>query len=112
VSIAGPLWLGSLWDREFCKLMLREAYRKSMRNKSKVIKLIETILAEVEGPPTYYVIDRICDKFRLKTPQTRSVIEKLWEMGFFASQTHFNTRGVRTSAPTKTVLEVISSLIM
>jgi len=70
-------------------------------------------MAECHAPPTYYVLDKICDKMGLPTPPVRSVLEALRERGFEVSLTHFNLNGFKTNAPakivTKTLQEVMAS---
>jgi tRNA (guanine26-N2/guanine27-N2)-dimethyltransferase len=99
LQVAGPLWLGSLWDEEFCVMLDSEAKRKSLRNKIRILKMLSLIAGEIHAPITYYAIDRLCDKFNLPVPSLSKVIKGLTEAGFQAVATHFNSKAVRTNAP-------------
>jgi len=105
LQVAGPLWLGSLWDEEFCVMLGSEARLKSLRNKIKILKILSLITGEIHAPITYYAIDKLCDKFNLPVPSLSKVIKGLTEAGFQAVATHFNSKAVRTNA-SATILKV------
>jgi tRNA (guanine26-N2/guanine27-N2)-dimethyltransferase len=65
---------------------------------------------ESDAPATYYVIDKICDKYALPAPSTESVIRQLQREGYTAIPTHFNRRGVRANAPAKLMKEIIEKV--
>jgi tRNA (guanine26-N2/guanine27-N2)-dimethyltransferase len=107
LNVAGPLWLGKLFDGDFCSLMAKEVYRRRLKEK-RVLKLLSLTRNEIEAPITYYVVDEICDKFNLSIPPLIEVINELKNAGFQAVPTHFNSRGVRTDAPAKVVKECVA----
>ncbi|MEM2676816.1 MAG: tRNA (guanine(10)-N(2))-dimethyltransferase [Candidatus Bathyarchaeia archaeon] len=113
MDYAGPLWLGKIADEKFCALMKKEVEKRHFRLKKRIEKNLERIMAECHAPPTYYVLDKICDKMGLPTPPVRSVLEALRERDFEVSLTHFNLNGFKTNAPakivTKTLQEVMAS---
>lgn len=106
LNVAGPLWLGKLFDEDFCSLMEKEAYGRRLREK-RVLKLLSLTRNEIEAPITYYVVDKICDKFNLPIPPLIKVINELKSAGFQAVPTHFNSRGVRTDASAKVMKEYV-----
>jgi tRNA (guanine26-N2/guanine27-N2)-dimethyltransferase len=99
LQVAGPLWLGSLWDQEFCRMLDSEAMRKSVHSKIKILKLLSLITKEMHAPITYYAIDKLCDKFNLPVPSLSRVMKRLSAKGFQAGATHFSSKAVRTDAP-------------
>jgi len=107
LSAAGPLWLGRLFDRKFCIKMVEEIETKGISEESRIRRLLDTALIEMNGPQTYYVIDRICDKLDLLIPQTEKVVKKLQENGYKATVTHFKARSIRTDTPAKKFMETI-----
>jgi len=109
LNVAGPLWLGKLFDEDFCSLMEKEAYKRRLKEK-RLLKLLSLTRNEIDAPITYYVVDKICDKFNLPIPPLIKVIDRLKSSGFQAVPTHFNSRGVRTDAPASVVTHVVSSL--
>jgi len=110
LSVAGVLWLGKLFDEDFC-LKIRDGIKmKRSTEEMRLKKLLDTILEEVDGPPTYYVIDRICDRYDLPIPPTHKIISELRVAGYRATHTHFHARGVRTDAPAKDFVEIVKRL--
>jgi len=110
LKAAGPLWIGKLSDQGFCSLMEKETIRRQLKNKGRISKLLFLIKNESEAPPTYYVVDKVCDKLGLPVPSTMRVARRLRERGFEATLTHFNSRGIRTDASAKVVKETITEL--
>jgi tRNA (guanine26-N2/guanine27-N2)-dimethyltransferase len=110
MSIAGPLWLGKLWVKDFQVSMRRLAERGKLKNQKKILKFLFLIEGEMDAPATYYVIDKICDRFSLSVPSLAETIEALREAGFQATRTHFNSKAFRTNAPAKVVKETITRL--
>jgi len=111
LSVAGPLWLGKIFDRGFCELMEKEATARRLRHKKRIMKLLSLIKTEADGPITYYAVDRICDKLNISVPPLREVIKKLGEKGFRAVPTHFHGVGFRTDAPAKIVIETVKEAV-
>jgi tRNA (guanine26-N2/guanine27-N2)-dimethyltransferase len=111
MDFAGPLWLGSIFDRGFCEALVGENKRRPFRNSTRIGKLLSLARDEVDVPLTYYVIDRVSGKLGLPAPSVASVLEALRERGFQAVPTHFNSRGVRTEASAFAVREVVRCLV-
>jgi tRNA (guanine26-N2/guanine27-N2)-dimethyltransferase len=110
LSVAGPLWLGRIADKNFCSLMKKEAKDRSLKQKKRIMKTIGLIHDEAEAPITYYAVDKICDKLNLPVPPQKKVLDKLREEKFQAVLTHFNSRGFRTDAPVEKIKEIITNL--
>jgi tRNA (guanine26-N2/guanine27-N2)-dimethyltransferase len=98
MSVAGPLWLGEIFQKEFCELMEQEARQRKFRLGERIEKILALVKSEVGAPITYYVVDKLCDMLGLPIPPIKQVVETLREEGFHASLTHFNSRGIRTNA--------------
>jgi len=110
LKAAGPLWIGELSDSGFCSLMEKEMTQRQLKNKGRISKLLFLIKNESEASSTYYVVDKVCDKLSLPVPSTMRVVRGLRERGYEATLTHFNSRGIRTDAPAKSVKETIAEL--
>jgi len=109
LNVAGPLWLGKIFDKEFCVSMEEGAWR-DLGQKKKILKLLRLAKTEAEAPITYYAIDKICDKLNLRIPSLTKTVDELKEAGFQAVPTHFNSRGIRTDAPARTLKEIVARL--
>lgn len=107
LSVAGPLWLKNLFSKKFFDRMLQEVKNVELGEKKRLVRLLNTISAEINAPPTYYVIDKVSDKFGLLTPPKKQVLRALINLGYQASPTHFNYKGVKTNASAKLVKNII-----
>jgi len=112
IEVAGPLWLGKIFDKQFCELMEKEAKHRAFRHGEKIRKILALIRNEVDAPVTYYVPDKICDKLALPVPSVKKVLEVLKEEGFQASLTHFNSKGVRADASAMNMKELLRKVLM
>ena len=110
LSYAGPLWLGRILDQSFCDEIILENQHVALKNGAKIAELFKLLRIEAKAPPTYYVIDHICDKLSMPVPSTDNVLLCLQENGFEAFPTHFNSRGVKTNAPSSVVQELVKDL--
>lgn len=110
LKVAGPLWLGPLWDERFCTMLDSEAQRKDLRNKIKILRLLSMVAKELHAPITYYAIDKLCDKFNLPVPSLSKVIDRLSTRGFQAVATHFSSKAVRSDAPATLLKDTLVDL--
>jgi tRNA (guanine26-N2/guanine27-N2)-dimethyltransferase len=110
MDYAGPLWLGSILDKEFCEAMSGENAHRAFRNSAKIRKLLSLTMGEVDAAPTYYVLDKISAKLSLPAPPVATVLKKLEENGFQVAPTHFNSRGIRTDAPAFAMRNLLKKL--
>jgi tRNA (guanine26-N2/guanine27-N2)-dimethyltransferase len=111
LKIAGPLWLGKMVDKDFCELVENEASKKRTGGEDRIMKTLALVKAESDAPPTFYVVDHISDKLNITIPPISKVIKILEKEGFKTYRTHFNTRGLKTDAPAKTVLEAVKEAL-
>ncbi len=100
-EVVGPLWTGTLYDRDFLRNMLDEAKTLGWRKEEKALrKVIEEI-----DVPMYYPLD----SFRFgRTPSPSRVVKLLRKAGFKASRTQFHPGAVKTDATVPQILTVLS----
>ncbi len=110
LEVAGPLWLGSLWDEKFCGKLSDEVKARNLPNKAKILSLLTLIAQEIHAPITYYAIDKLCDKFNLPVSSLSRVVTRLEKGGFRAVPTHFNRKAVRTDASATALKETVTTL--
>ncbi len=111
LDVAGPLWLGKLADVELCKRMLEEAEKREyLQTRRRASKLLELLMEEGEMPPTYYVIDQLCRRLRCSPPPMEELVENLRGLGFKATRTHFDGKGLKTEAPIEVIEEVLKEI--
>ena len=105
-SLAGPLWLGSLHDKEFCKLVLDELKTRELGTKEQALKIVRLCGDELDIP-TSYDQHRFCKALRITPPPIDRTILKLQEAGFQASRTHFFGTSFKTDAPLEGIERVL-----
>jgi tRNA (guanine26-N2/guanine27-N2)-dimethyltransferase len=108
LSLAGPLWLGRLFDARFCEIMENEAFQRNLGHRTE--RMLGLIRTEVEAPITYFVVDRLCKSLKVPVPPVREVVEALNKKGFHVSLTHFSSRGIRSDASASVMRETLSNL--
>jgi tRNA (guanine26-N2/guanine27-N2)-dimethyltransferase len=110
MKVAGPLWLGELFDEDFCSIMEKDVKRRHLKQEKRMLKLLSLAKNEAKAPITYFVVDKLSDKLNLPAPSIIKVMEELRNSSFQAVLTHFNSKGVRTDASAKAVKEVITRI--
>lgn len=105
----GPLWCGPIFNKSFLKNMENVLLQYQPEEYSKIKRLLKFIGEEADGPPTFYVIDKLTKRLKVSSPKLKKVIEQLQALGFFASRTHFHPKGLRTNAPLKVLYDVVRS---
>jgi tRNA (guanine26-N2/guanine27-N2)-dimethyltransferase len=111
MGYAGPLWLGRIFDKQFCESMAKENMHRAFRNSARIAKLLSLTIDEAEAPQLYYVLDKISNKLGLPVPSVDMMLKILHDNGFPAVQTHFSTRGVRTNAPALAMQNLVKKAI-
>jgi tRNA (guanine26-N2/guanine27-N2)-dimethyltransferase len=111
MDYAGPLWLGKIFDKQFCESVTKENMHMAFRNSGKIAKLLSTATAEAEAPLTYYVVDKISNKLGLPVPSVDALLQVLRDNGFQAYPTHFNSRGIRTDASALTMQKFLRKIV-
>ena len=84
---------------------------KSLRNRARMVQMVSLMIGEEKAPMTYYVVDKLCDKFNLPIPPLSKIMADLRKMGFQVVATHFSSKAFRTDAPAGVVKEVVGKLV-
>ena len=109
--LVGPLWTGPLADSEFLAELRRIIDALDfLSTRDRARKLIEALLVEHTLPPYHYRLDRLCSRIKSSMPSISELTTKLRELGYNATRTHFDSRGFKTDAPYKEVIECLKSL--
>ncbi|MFQ5975001.1 MAG: tRNA (guanine(10)-N(2))-dimethyltransferase [Candidatus Hydrothermarchaeales archaeon] len=92
--VAGPLWLGSLNDKDFLKRVLNE----SAYLKSRSLDRLVSMLIEEADSFFYFDTHRIAKNLHLELKPIDKIIENLKSEGFMATRTHFSPTSIKTDA--------------
>ncbi len=103
--VIGPLWICKLGDKDVMDKMTRTTDPLYSEALSFTRKLIEEI--DINNP--YFRYDKLFGYHRKNMPPISVFIEKLRELGYKASRTHFDPRGIKTDASLIEVHRIISS---
>jgi tRNA (guanine26-N2/guanine27-N2)-dimethyltransferase len=91
-SLAGPLWLGVIQERQVIEMALNW---KGLGRRA--TKLLVTCAGEIDAP-MYYDHHSICERLRITPGKIDDAIERLQKEGHRASRTHFSGLGIKTDA--------------
>jgi len=107
IDVAGPLWKGQLFDKEFVKTMLEEISHFHVDKKCN--KVLEKCLQESQMPGTYFTLDEIASKAKVAPMNMKTLLKKLQEDGFLASPTSLNPTGFRTNTKIDKITEIFEN---
>ncbi len=99
---------------EFYKNKLLEEIENASPNifpgKNKIKKFLELSAREDENfPPYFYSIPKIADSINKTYPSMKKLQERIKDIGFDVSRTHFDPQGLKTDADIWVIKEIITS---
>ncbi len=106
VELAGPLWIGSLFEKDFVIQMLNDIPDHVDK---KCEKSIRKVISESEMPACYYTLDEIAQMLKSAPIPLEQIISRLQQNGFSASPTSFNPTGFRTNCKIDKIKELFSA---
>ena len=106
LEVAGPLWVGQLFEKEFA-MKMNEILPKLTVDK-RCEKILEKCILESEMPSTYYTLHEIASKMQKAPLKMKNMIEKLQDAGFVASPTSLNPTGFRTDCSIDEIIKLLS----
>jgi len=106
-EIAGPLWIGKLFEKEFVNSMLEEIPRYTVDKRCE--KTLEKCILESDMPGTYFTLDEIASKAKVAPIGLDKIIKKLEKDGYQASPTSLNPTGFRTNCTIDNVCKLFSN---
>ena len=107
MQIAGPLWIGELFQKEFVGKM--KSVLNSVTVNKRCEKIIERAELESELPPTYFTLDEIASKMKCAPLRLNDAIDRLTSHGFKASMTSLNPSGFRTDCEIDKIIEIFQN---
>ncbi len=102
LTIAGRMWLGSLYDKKYVKGLLGHLKGADTSD----LKILGTVLEELDMP-FYYSIPKITKKLNKASVSPYAVADALKKRGFAVSRTQFDFSGIKTDASIKDIVESI-----
>jgi tRNA (guanine26-N2/guanine27-N2)-dimethyltransferase len=108
ISIAGPLWIGNIFNKEFIQDMLLEVQNLEVDKVCE--KTLHKCLAESEMPGTYFTLDEIASKMKSSPPKLENAVSNLQKNNFVASVTSFSPTGFRTDAKINEIMKIFQTI--
>lgn len=105
-ELAGPLWIDSMYDKDFVNSMISE--EKNLKVDKSCSTFLEKCQEESEMSPTYFTLDELGQRKHAAPPSLVGIIEKLQKSGFRATRTSMNPSGVKTDARIDEILALVS----
>jgi N2,N2-dimethylguanosine tRNA methyltransferase len=107
--IAGPLWLGPLYDQPFCEAVLKNLENGVFGTKQRASKTIELCLNELDVV-TFFDYHKLLKELKCPPVPIETLIRGLRNIGYQASRTHFSGTSVKTDANAATLKDVLFNL--
>ncbi len=107
-SIAGPLWIGKIFDKEFIQKMIEENFR--LETDKICEKTLYKCLDESEMSGTYFTVDEIASLMKSSPPKLEKIITSLRKNNFSASATVFNPTGFKTNANINEIIKIFQTI--
>ena len=104
VDVAGPLWIGKIFDKDFIQEMNSNISKLQVDKSCE--KTLQKCYLESEMPATYFTLDEIASRIKTSPPKLEKIISHLQEKNYTASVTSFNPTGFRTNAKIKEIIEI------
>jgi tRNA (guanine26-N2/guanine27-N2)-dimethyltransferase len=108
ISIAGPLWIGNIFNKEFIQDMLLEVQNLEVDKVCE--KTLHKCLAESEMSGTYFTLDEIASKMKSSPPKLENAVLNLQKNNFVASVTSFSPTGFRTDAKINEIMKIFQTI--
>ncbi len=108
ISMAGPLWIGKIFDKEFVQNMLDE--NSTLETDKNCEKILVKCIEEADMPGTYFTVDEIASIMKSSPPKLEKAISSLRANGFLSSITAFNPTGFKTNANINEIIEIFKTI--
>jgi tRNA (guanine26-N2/guanine27-N2)-dimethyltransferase len=107
--IAGPLWVGPLYDQPFCEGVLKNLKNGVFGTKQRASKTVELCLNELDVV-TFFDYHKLLKELKCPPIPIETLISGLRNIGYQASRTHFSGTSVKTDANVATLKNVLHDL--
>jgi tRNA (guanine26-N2/guanine27-N2)-dimethyltransferase len=107
--LVGPVWTGALSDKNLVEKILNSRYLSDPIYRE-AIKIVKTIAEELDDIPWSFQISEVSRRAKTSPPKTKNVIERLREVGYRASPTHYDPAAVKTDAPSDILTKIVKEL--
>jgi tRNA (guanine26-N2/guanine27-N2)-dimethyltransferase len=107
-NLAGPLWIGKLFDNDFVNNLSLGSHRFGTQKRTE--KMLALFTEEAEAPPGFYDANLLSSELKVSSPPIQKIIQVLKDNGNLGTRTHFNPNGFKTDAPFETVAQILMNI--
>ena len=107
--VLGKTWICSITVPDTVSRVLLEAEKTGFL-RLETLKILEKLRDEVSINTPYIRLDKLCSVLKVNMPKIDLLVSKLRELGFQATKTHMDVRGLKTNAPFEELARVIYEL--
>jgi tRNA (guanine26-N2/guanine27-N2)-dimethyltransferase len=114
LDVAGPLWIGQLFEKEFVMKMNEMVPKLTVDKRCE--KILEKCILESEMPPIgpfehapYYTLDEVASKMQKAPLKMKNMIKKLQDAGYLATPTSLNPTGFRTDCTIDKIIKLFKN---
>ncbi|CAB3287388.1 tRNA (guanine(26)-N(2))-dimethyltransferase [Methanocaldococcus lauensis] len=105
-GFSGPLYIGNLYDKTLVDEALKIAEERKLNER--ILKILNAISEEAEiNQVGCFDTHQLGKILKISVPPIKNIINKLKELGFKATVTHYNPKGIKTNATLKDVIDVM-----
>ncbi len=109
ILVAGPLWIGKLFNDKFLHNAIRvleNSETNNFHNNAPIV--LEKMVEESILTDTPFIdLHALCDLHNLVPVRNQIIIERLKEQGFEAARTHFKSTAIRTTASVEEITRIL-----
>ncbi len=103
--VLGPLWICSLSDSDELP-NIRRALEEMHDYDKKALKILDHLIMESKILTPYIRYDILFGRAKKNMPKITDLIKKLKNIGYYATRTHFDPRGIKTNAPIEEIINM------
>ena len=108
LDYAGPLWIEKIHNKSFLKMIINSNENINYSNKKKISKILQFAIDEIDMPASYYDIHKLSQKLKLQSvPKMDIVLNKIRQMGYKASRTHFEFTSIKTNMKIDVIKKIL-----
>jgi len=102
----GPLWMGSLHNKSSLEEIRTILFKKELKTKNQIWKMVSLFEEEADAPPFFYTTDDVASYLKISPPKIEIIFEKLKEKGFVVTKSQFSFTSFKTNASFDEIKEV------
>ncbi|MEM2122753.1 MAG: tRNA (guanine(10)-N(2))-dimethyltransferase [Candidatus Bathyarchaeia archaeon] len=107
LKLIGPVWLGPLFDENYCQNMLRLLSATPLSEANRIRKFLSLALEEANSPALFYSLSQICDRLNIPQRKLSEVVDALNKLGYRTTRTHIQWDAIKTDAPINVIEEAL-----